>query len=826
MPDFSPVFGEGDPTGIRMFPMATSKKPGELHVGEQIEFQSGDRNGTPVLLDSADFTTHGVIVGMTGSGKTGLGIVLLEEALLAGVPVLAIDPKGDLGNLALTFPNLDAASFEPWMDEGDARVKNTTTAELASATAERWRSGLAGWDLDGSDIQTLAAAANPVIFTPGAASGVPLDVLGRLDPPATDDPAARQDEVDSTVSGLLGLIGVESDPLSGREHILLANLIARSWDAGTPLDMPSLLGQLMDPPIRKLGVLDLDTFFPARDRQALVMKLNGLLASPSFAAWATGAPMDPQSMLWDDAGNARAAVVSLRHLDENERQFAITVLLSRMISWMRAQSGTGQLRCLIYIDEVMGLAPPNGNPSTKKPILTLLKQARAFGVGLVLSTQNPVDLDYKAISNAGTWMIGRLQTEQDKNRLVDGLRSADGSIDMGEIENRISQLGKRQFILRTTRSPALPLFTTRWAMSYLAGPMSRSQITELMADKNLELRSAAGISAMSSSALDSAATAEHPADPIGDDESTLAPSIPDGTIVRYVPSNAPWLEAVGGVPGGNRFAPVLAARVSLLFDDTKAKLRHTEEWEAIVPTGIDGFDVDALTEVDFDDRDFAIDPPPGIRYVVPEFNITKTSLTQAQRAMKNVLYSDESLTLLQNTALKIYSRPNESREAFELRCRVVADEGNDEDAAKLRAKLEKQLGRLQDQIAKAEDRVRQAEIDAEGRKQQQMINLGTSILGGLLGGRRRSRSLGAAARRMGSGRRQTAASQSRVETAMNRLDEKYSDLEELEVKLADSILDLEDEWNDRASAITELDVSLEKTDIAIEDLIVAWLPVG
>ncbi|MFW2381381.1 MAG: ATP-binding protein [Acidimicrobiales bacterium] len=805
--------------------MATSKKPGELHVGEQIHADSGDRDGTPILLDSADFTTHGVIVGMTGSGKTGLGIVLLEEALLSGVPVLAIDPKGDLGNLALTFPDLDATSFEPWMDEGDARVKNTTTAELAQATAELWKKGLAGWGLDGSNIKSLAQAADPVIYTPGAASGVPLDVLGRLDPPATDDPAARQDEVDSTVSGLLGLIGVESDPLSGREHILLANLIARSWDAGTPLDMPTLLGQLMDPPIRKLGVLDLDTFFPAKDRQALVMRLNGLLASPSFAAWATGAPMDPQSMLWDDQGNARAAVVSLRHLDENERHFAITVLLSRVISWMRSQSGTSQLRCLIYIDEVMGLAPPVGNPSTKKPILTLLKQARAFGVGLVLSTQNPVDLDYKAISNAGTWMIGRLQTEQDKNRLIDGLRSADGSIDIGEVEDRISQLGKRQFMLRTTRSSALPLFTTRWAMSYLAGPMSRSQVTELMADKNAEL-------AQGAPSTDSKVTTPAPAggppavDPIADDESTVAPNVPSGTAVRYVAANAPWLEAVGGVPGSNRYAPVLAARVSLLFDDTRAKLRHTEEWEAIVPTDIDGFDADALLEVDFDDRDFSPDPPEGIRYVVPEFNFTKTALTAAQRTIKNALYNDESLALFQNTELKLFSRPNETRDAFELRCRLVADDGNDAAAGKLRDKLESQLGRIHDQIAKAEDRVRQAEIDAEGRKHEQIIDLGTSILGGLLGGRRRSRSLGSAARRMGSGRRRAATSQNRVETAMNRLDEKYSDLQELEAKLAESILDLEDEWNEKAEAITELDVSLEKADITIDDLIVAWIPVG
>ncbi|NNE97209.1 MAG: DUF853 family protein [Acidimicrobiales bacterium] len=797
--------------------MATSKKAGELHVGEQIDPESGDRDGTAVLLDSADFTTHGVIVGMTGSGKTGLGIVLLEEALLSGVPVLAIDPKGDLGNLALTFPDLDAASFEPWMDEGDARVKNTTTAELAASTADLWRNGLASWGLDGSHVEDLAGAANPIIYTPGANSGVPLDVLGRLDPPATDDPGARQDEVDSTVSGLLGLIGIESDPLSGREHILLANLISRAWDEGTSLDMPTLLSQLMDPPIRKLGVLDLDTFFPAKDRQALVMKLNGLLASPSFAAWATGAPLDPETMLWDEDGNARAAVVSLRHLDESERHFAITVLLSRVISWMRTQSGTGQLRLLIYIDEVMGLAPPVGNPSTKKPILTLLKQARAFGVGLVLSTQNPVDLDYKAISNAGTWMIGRLQTEQDKNRLVDGLRAADGSIDIGEVERRISGLGKRQFVLRTTRESSLPLFTTRWAMSYLAGPLSRSQITGLMSDRNAE-RSAEARATESESAA-----AEPP--PTAEDESTLAPKIPDGTPVRYVPSNAPWLESVGGVPGSARYAPVLAARVSLLFDDTKAKLRHTEEWEAIIPAGIDGFDVDALTEVDFDDRDFLTDVPDALRYVVPEFSITKKALTAAQRELKNALYVGESIRLFQNPELKMYSRPNESRDEFELRCRLAADEGNDEAAGKLRDKLQSQLGRIQDQIAKAEDRVRQAEIDAEGRKSQQLINLGTSILGGLLGGRSRARSLGTAARRMGSGRRQAASSRNRVETAMNRLEEKYDDLEELEAKLADSILDLEDEWNEKAEAISELDVSLEKNDITIDDLIVAWIPV-
>ncbi len=462
--------------------MGIERGQGELFIGEEISAESGDRTGERVLLDSADFTTHGVIVGMTGSGKTGLGVVLLEEALLSGVPVLAIDPKGDLSNLSLTFPSLHADEFEPWIDAGAARVAETTVPELAASTAQMWSDGLASWGLDGADIGELRKAARPVIYTPGSDAGVPLNALGRLSKPTSDDPQVLQDEVDSTVAGLLSLIGVESDPLSGREHILMANLITRAWQTDSPMDLPTLLGQMMDPPIRKLGVLELDSFFPPADRTALVMKLNGLLASPSFAAWSVGEPLDIASMLWDGNGDPRAAVVSLSHLDETERQFAVTLVLSKLISWMRSQSGTGELRVLVYIDEVAGYAPPVANPPTKGPILTLLKQARAFGVGLVLSTQNPVDLDYKAISNAGTWMIGRLQTEQDKNRLIDGLRGADGSVDVDEVERMISGLGKRQFVLRTTRSTALPLLTTRWAMSYLAGPLTRDQIGGLMAD--------------------------------------------------------------------------------------------------------------------------------------------------------------------------------------------------------------------------------------------------------------------------------------------------------------------------------------------------------
>ncbi|MGI9596902.1 MAG: helicase HerA-like domain-containing protein [Acidimicrobiales bacterium] len=805
------------------------RPPGHLYVGEEIEAESGDRTGQSVLLDSADFTTHGVIVGMTGSGKTGLGVVLLEEALLAGIPVLAIDPKGDLGNLCLTFPNLAPADFEPWMDEGTARVENKTPAEMAASTAELWKGGLDSWGLGSSDLTDLTAAADPVIYTPGSNAGVPVDVLGRLTAPATDDPSARQDEVDSTVSGLLGLVGVDSDPLSGREHILLANLITRAWDEGQDLYLPTLLGQLIDPPIRKLGVLELDTFFPAKDRQALVMKLNGLLASPSFAAWAEGAPLDIEKMLWDQSGKARAAIMSLGHLDETERQFAVTLVLSKLISWMRTQAGTGELRVLVYLDEVMGLAPPNGNPPPKKPILTLLKQARAFGVGLVLSTQNPVDLDYKAISNAGTWMIGRLQTEQDKNRLIDGLRSADGGVDIGQVTETISGLGKRQFMLRTTKSSKMPLLTTRWAMSYLAGPLTRDQIGRLMEPKVAALIGGAPSTAAPSPGADQsqapAAAESEPEAPLADDESAVPPTVPDSLTVRYARADTPWLTDLDAVPGGNRLRPVLAARINLVFDEAKAKLRHAEEWEAIIPLTGDSIEVDEAIAVDFDDRDFTAEPPDTPIYVLPDFEIKAPAIRSAKADLKSSLAIDETFTLFNNPELKLWSRPGESIEDFGVRCEAAADDGADQAAEKIRARLEKKRDSIEAALAKAEDRVAELEVQSQGRAQQQIIDIGASVLGGLLGGRSRTRGLASAARRMSSGNRQKASTKARLESAQNRAAEKIDQLEELERDLQDAVIEIDDEWSAKATTVEQFDVPLEKNDITVDDLMLVWLPV-
>lgn len=818
--------------------LGAMRGPGELYIGERIEPASGDRTGDPVLLDSADFTTHGVIVGMTGSGKTGLGVVLMEEALLAGIPVLAIDPKGDLSNLCLTFGDLAPADFAPWVDAGAARVKGISVDELAAETAQRWASGLESWNLGGSDVAALAAAADPVVYTPGSDNGVPLDVLGRLTVPSTADPAARQDEVDSTVSGLLALVDVDSDPLSGREHILLANLISRSWDDGRDLDLPTLLGQILDPPMRKLGVLDLDTFYPAADRQALVLKLNGLLASPSFAAWSRGAPLDIETMLTKPDGSARAAVVSLHHLSETERLFAVTLVLSKLVSWMRTKPGTGELRALVYIDEVMGLAPPVGNPPTKKPILTLLKQARAFGVGLVLSTQNPVDLDYKAISNAGTWLIGRLQTEQDKNRLIDGLRSADGATDIGAISETISGLGTRQFVLRTTRSSDLPLLTTRWALSYLAGPLTGDQLATLMADERAALAAAptadvpapAPAPAPASPAAPASAPASAPAPapapgPVADDETTVAPEVPDSLPVRYARPATGWLAEVGGDPEGDRLQAFLAARVELLFDETKADLRHTETWEALIPITGDGPDPGAAIEVDYDDRDLVADAPDGAVYLLPDVELSAGMVRSAGSDLKSALYGDETFQLHTNPELKLWSRPGESIEDFQLRCEAAADDGADADAAEIRARLEKKRASIETALAKAQDRVTELDATVSSRKQHQLIDIGTSVLGSLLGGRSRARGLATAARRASSGRRTTASAEARLTSARNRVAEKVDDLEELELELAEALIEIDDEWSTKASAVEPFDVPLEKNDITVEDLVLVWVPV-
>ena len=418
------------------------EKQGAWYLGGVVDPESG-RRGEAVQYESSRFTTHGVIVGMTGSGKTGLGIIALEEALMDGIPCLVIDPKGDMGNLLLNFPDFLPEDFRPWIDEGQAKREDVTPDELAANTADLWKNGLAGWGIGSERLRKLGNDAGFSVYTPGSNAGIPLNILGSLKAPDLDwdtEAETGRDEIEGFVSSLLVLAGITADPISSPEHILLATLIERSWRAGKDLDLAALIGQVQAPPIRKLGVFDLDSFFAPKARTKLAMRINGLLASPSFASWMQGPPLDVDSLFVTPEGKPKASIMYLPHMSDEERQFIVTLLLSKVVTWMRGKSGTSDLRAFIYMDEVFGFAPPTAEPPSKKPILTILKQARAHGVGMMLSTQNPVDLDYKAMSNAGTWMIGRLQTERDKARILEGLKSASGDVDVAAFDTLIGNL--------------------------------------------------------------------------------------------------------------------------------------------------------------------------------------------------------------------------------------------------------------------------------------------------------------------------------------------------------------------------------------------------
>ncbi len=799
--------------------------PGKLYLGQVVDPSTHERTDEQVFYDAGQLTTHGVIVGMTGSGKTGLSTILLEEALLQGIPTLIIDPKGDMGNLLLQFPEFAPGDFAPWIDAAQAERDGQTVDEVAAATAELWKGGLAKSGIEGERLAALQDAARFTIYTPGSTSGIPLNVVGSLGAPDESvDQETLADEIEGLTSSLLGLVGVESDPISGREHILIANLLDHAWTAGRDLDLPTLINQIQDPPIRKLGVIELDTFFPAKNRTELALKLNGLIASPAFASWVQGAALDPQALLYTEEGTPRASIISIAHLSDEERQFVVTLVLSKLITWMRSQPGTSELRALVYMDEVFGFVPPTAAPPSKKPILTILKQARAFGLGMVLATQNPVDMDYKALSNAGTWMIGRLQTERDKGRLLEGLESASGGVDLAQVDATISGLDKREFVLHSTKGDGPTVFTTRWAQSYLAGPLTREKISELMADSPDRDAAEAPQAAAAPDSVDEtapAAVAE-----LADDETAVAPEVADGVEVRYLDPAASWATDVGAVPGGGRLEAGLAARVELLFDETKADLRHQEEWEAVIfPLDGQTADTDAALEVDYDDRDLRTEAPEGAVYVLPDAPIhTKTYFSKAQTALKDHVYRHETTTLYHNPHLKLFSRVGESEDDFRARCAKAAEDRVDAEADKLRQSLESKVDRIKAAIAKAEDKVREVESDSKGRGADELLSAAGDLLGGLLGGRKSTSSILSGVRRASSKRRARDKAAERLATAENRLAEKVDDLEELEEELAESLMDIQDDWADKAGDVTEIEVGLEKTDIAIDDLTLVWVP--
>lgn len=763
-----------------------------FHLGGIID-EAGDRvPDRDIAYDPSDLTTHGVVIGMTGSGKTGLGIIYLEEALRSGIPCLVIDPKGDMTNLLLTFPDLAPDDFRPWIDETAAARDGRTPDEEASATAERWRAGLASWGIAGGDIAELRASCDMTIYTPGSSAGVPVDVVGDLTAPDLswdEDAETLRDGIQGYVSGLLGLVDLDTDPISSRHHILLSNLIEHAWRTGVPLDLETLIGWIVSPPIRKLGVFDVDTFFPEKDRTGFAMQLNGLLASPSFAAWMNGPPLDIESLLWKD-GRPRAAIVYLAHLSDSERQFIVTAIFSKLITWMRSQAGSSELRALVYMDEVFGFVPPTAEPPSKRPILTMLKQARAFGIGLLLSTQNPVDLDYKAMSNAGTWCIGRLQTERDKARILEAVSAASGDVDVAAIDRRISGLDTRTFLLHNTREAAPEAFTTRWAMSYLRGPMTREEVASVTPERAEEHPTA---------------TASPPATDPQLPAPQAVPSLPDGIEAGYLHASAPWGDQAGYRPDGDRYEPVVAVDVEVHYDEARIDFEHTDSYEAIVEPSASAAD-SVITPVDHDPRDI-VSQGEDLHHVA-SVELDRRWFDALDRALTAHLDRSGELTLLRHRPLGLVSRPGESENDFASRVRVAADDAADREMADRRDDFERRIRtarRAYDDAVRTADDAAQA-VDAA--RTDAILGAGMDLLFG---------------RKPRTGRSSARSAESRLRRAESKVDRARAAYEDVAADLDGELAEIRDEWAGADAAIEEITVGVERDDVRVRSMRVVWV---
>ena len=782
------------------------EKLGVFYLGREFDPATNALKDELVLYDSKDLTTHAVCVGMTGSGKTGLCLSLLEEAAIDGVPAICIDPKGDLGNLMLTFPNLSAAEFEPWVDSGDAARKGLSVSEYAARTAESWKNGLAEWNQPPERIARLRAAADVAIFTPGADTGIPLSVLRSFAPPSAgllSDAGALRDRVGSVVSGLLSLLGIEADPIGSREHILLANILEGAWRAGLSLDMTGLIQAVQKPAFDKLGAFDLETFFPSKDRLKLAMQINNLIASPGFAAWMSGDPLDAQRLLFTPEGKPRVSIISIAHLNDAERMFIVTLLLNEVIAWMRNQSGTSSLRAIVYMDEIFGFFPPTANPPSKQPMLTLLKQARAFGLGVVLATQNPVDLDYKGLANCGTWFIGRLQTERDKLRVIEGLKSALPDTDGTNLEALMSSLTQRVFLMRNVHDDTPVLMKTRWALSFLRGPLTGPEISRVMAARKSQ---AAPAGAATPAGAMAPAAASRPAVGAG--------------IAEY------FLTATKGA-GLVLYKPMVAGFGKLHYIDSGLAL---DEWQTsgwLAPFDDGGGNAsweDSANAANLKSR-LGSAPAADAEYgELPGAALRATSYAGWAKGLQAHLYETARAHLFVCDQFKLASKAGESEGDFRARLNLAAREKRDAAVAALRQRWQVKLLQLQDQVRRAQERREREQSQLNQQRLQTAVSVGSSILGALFGRKalsaRNINSVGSAAR-----------SASRWGRESQDVDRAAESLEVLQQRLAEAQREVEDE-------VARLEVTLEaanvtlraievparKSDIAVGEVALVWTP--
>jgi hypothetical protein len=691
--------------------MPDYEKLGVFYLGRRYDPDQKQPTSELLLYDSRDLVTHALIVGMTGSGKTGLGIALLEEAAIDGVPAIVIDPKGDLTNMLLTFPSLQAAEFEPWVNGDDAERSGQSRTEFAAAEAERWKAGLAAWDQDASRIERLRNAAEFTIYTPGSTAGRPVSVLSSFTRPASDDPETVRERLQASVSSLLALAGVESEPMKGREHILLSSVLQTAWDAGQSPDLATLVHAIQQPPMSRVGVMDIDSFFPPKDRVALAMAINAVLASPGFGVWTQGDPLDAGAFFRSSAGKPRVSIFSIAHLDDSQRMFFVAMLLNAVTGWMRALGGTGSLRAILYMDEIFGFFPPVSNPPSKPPLLTLLKQGRAMGLGVVLATQNPVDLDYKGLSNIGTWFLGRLQTERDKARVLDGLESVDVSAGIGraDLDRQLSALTSRVFLARNVHEEGLALFQSRWALSYLRGPLSRDDIRKL--------------------------TAAAPA-PASGPGPRAAPSAAPAAGRPVVPPDVPQYFASGGSSGPWR--PVIYGAADVTFSDRKLKVEVTRLVTSVAEVTDGAVPVNWQTAEPIDlSPEALVQQPSGEGEFLPLAAPAARSKNYAvwSRQFVDTLAANQQVELLRSPTSGDTSAVGESERDFRARMQHAIREGRDQKIEALRRKYAPKQAALDERLRRARQAMEREQEQASSQKMQTAISFGATLVGALLGKR-------------------------------------------------------------------------------------------
>ena len=829
--------------------MTIAERLGSFYLGKEYDLAGAKLSDVPVMYDARDLTTHAVCVGMTGSGKTGLCIDLLEEAALDKVPAIIIDPKGDITNLLLTFPDLLPENFLPWINADDARRKDMTPEAYAAKQAETWRTGLADWDQGPERIKSLRESVDFVIYTPGSDSGIPVSILSSFAAPQLnwdDEQEALRERISGTVSALLGLIGVEADPVRSREHILMATIFEHYWRIGEDLDLAKLILAIQNPPVRQLGVFDVDTFYPQKDRFELAMALNNIIAAPSFASWIQGAPLDVDHMLYGGDAKPNVSIFYIAHLNDAERMFFVTLLLEQMITWMRAQPGTTSLRALLYMDEVFGYFPPGREPASKRPMLTLMKQARAFGLGVMLTTQNPVDLDYKGLTNARTWFIGKLQADRDKQRLLDGLEglptAGSDRPDRQQLDKIISGLGNRVFMLHNVNQPQPIIYQTRWAMSYLRGPLTRSQVKELMKDNRSALLGspanagaaqaaapATGITATTGSAKAVAAASAAGA------TTGMPPALPPGVPVVYLPAGRSLHQALGDLESklGTtvnaqdsklRYEARLLGQATVTFFDEKKGVNEQQSVSMLLqpPSGSGIIRWDQALPLEIEDRGLLDKPEPNAVFGdVPEDANAAKKLSTISADFADYLFRNSGYTLFSNPPLKVFSEPGEDERAFKIRCQQLAREQRDAEVDKLEAKYQTQIDRLQEKLRKEELELEQDKSEHSARKQQETLSAGDSILGLFLGKRRK---VTTALSQASSKRQMTERAKLDIEESEQQIETLNQQIAETQQALQEASDQITEQWNTVVEKVEQFQVRPRKSDVKVRQMAIAWTP--